>query len=270
MNSPDYIGSIVDIFVFAHQDDEYGAFGLLEQTRAEGRVAVCVYLTNGDFGGQPVELRNAESRAVLARFGVTQENIHFLGEQAAIGDGQLYRHATNAYAMLVALMRARPAIRRVYVLAWEGGHQDHDVAHAAGVLAAHKLGLLEQTFQFSLYNGHALPGPLFRVMSPLPANGEPIALPISLRRRLSYVCLSLAYPTQWKTWAGLFPFVFVRYIVSGVQVIQPVSLARLCERPDAGALLYERRKIIGFDEIRGAVDTLIRDCAAAAGAAALG
>lgn len=250
-------GAVVDLFIFAHQDDEYGAFELLTRTRAEGRTAVCVYLTNGDFGGQPVEPRNAESRAVLACFGVAHEHIHFLGGQASIGDGQLYRHATSAYAKLLALMRAQGAIGRVYVPAWEGGHQDHDVAHAAGILAAHELGLLAQTFQFSLYNGHALPGPLFRVMTPLHANGESIRLPITPGRRLRYVRLSLAYPTQWKTWVGLFPFVLMHYIVKGVQVIQPVSLVRLRERPDDGSLLYERRGVLGFDRVRVAVDALV-------------
>lgn len=43
-----------DIYLFAHQDDEYGVFNAIEKSVAAGRQPVCIYLTNGDFGGQDI------------------------------------------------------------------------------------------------------------------------------------------------------------------------------------------------------------------------
>lgn len=262
MDIPEAESAATDIFLFAHQDDEYAAFGLLEQTRSAGRVATCVYLTSGDYGGQPVAPRNAESCAVLDSFGVRAERIHFVGEQAAIGDGKLHLHVSRACDLLVALMRTQGAIAQIYLPAWEGGHQDHDAAHIVGIIAARRLGLIDRAYQFSLYNGYALPGMLFRVMSPLAANGSPRLLAISPINRMRYVRHCLGYPTQWKTWVGLFPFVFIQYVIRGVQAVQPVSLRRVRERPHEGALLYERRNALRFDEFMIAVSALLDSDAA--------
>ncbi len=263
MDNPVAASTATDIFLFAHQDDEYAAFGLLEKTRSEGRAATCVYLTSGDYGGQPVAPRNAESRAVLDSFGVKAERIYFLGEQAAIGDGKLHLHVSHACDLLVALMRNQGTIAQIFLPAWEGGHQDHDAAHIVGIVAARRLGLIERTYQFSLYNGYALPGMLFRVMSPLAANGTPRLLAISPANRMRYVRHCLGYPTQWKTWVGLFPFVFIQYVIRGVQAVQPVSFRRVRERPHEGALLYERRNALRFDEFMAAVSTLVNGNASA-------
>lgn len=257
MAIPDTRDAVADIFLFAHQDDEYAAFELLSRARAEGRTAVCIYLTSGDHGGQPVAPRNAESLAVLGNFGVGPGRIHFLGEQAGIGDGKLHLHVARACEMLVTLLRAQGTIAQVFLPAWEGGHQDHDAAHIVGLVAARRLGLLGRTFQFSLYNGYALPGMLFRVMSPLPVNGTPTLIAISLPSRLRYVCHCLAYPTQRKTWLGLFPFVFIHYVFRGVQAMQPVSADRIRQRPHVGALLYERRKVMKFEAFQAAVSDLL-------------
>ncbi len=257
MNAVYSTDATTDVFLFAHQDDEFAAFELLSQTRNEGRTATCIYLTSGDYGGQPIAPRNAESRAVLRSFGVRPERMHFLGQQAAIGDGRLHLHVSDACDMLVRLLQTQGVIGQIFLPAWEGGHQDHDAVHIVGIAAAQRLSLLDRTFQFSLYNGHALPGPLFRVMSPLAANGTTRLKTISLSSRLRYVRHCLAYPTQWKTWLGLFPFVFIHYIFRGVQAVQPVSWGRVRERPHAGPLLYERRNVLCFDEFSTAVSALV-------------
>lgn len=257
MNISEPTGGTTDIFLFAHQDDEFAAFELLSQTRAAGRTAICIYLTSGDYGGQPIAPRNAESRAVLVNFGVRPERIYFLGEQAGIGDGTLHLHAARACDRLVALLKTQEVITQVFLPAWEGGHQDHDAAHIVGIVAAQRLGLLNRTFQFPLYNGYALPGMLFRVMTPLAANGMPKPMAISWPNRLRYVRHCLAYPTQWKTWLGLFPFVFAHYIIKGVQVVQSVSLQRVRGRPHAGPLLYERRNVLRFEDFTAAVSALV-------------
>ena len=47
--------------------------------------------------------------------------------------------------------------------------------------------------------------------------------------------------SQAKTWVGLFPFLFLHYVVRGTQLLQPCSLARIHEAAHDGPPLYERR-----------------------------
>ena len=55
------------------------------------------------------------------------------------------------------------------------------------------------------------------------------------------------------TWIGLFPFVALHYLVEGVEQTQPVSLARLEQRPHAGALYYEKRRFFTWPRMQAAL-----------------
>lgn len=238
------------IFFFAHQDDEFGVFHQLCQERQAGRRICCVYLTDGASNGVTAQTRNAESVAVLLKLGVAERDIVFAGHELSIGDGTLADNMDTARGWLVTWMEAWidagtaefSDVAAVYVPAWEGGHPDHDAAHAvvAGVMAS--MNLLHKTMQFSLYNGYQCPAPFFRVLSPLLANGKVVESRIPFVDRLRFLALCLAYPSQAKTWIGLFPFVLWNYLVTGTQYLQPISLEQLQSRPHAGTLYYEARK----------------------------
>ena len=94
------------------------------------------------------------------------------------------------------------------------------------------------------------PGPLFRVLAPLAANGPVESFAIPLSRRLAYLRLCLRYPSQWKTWVGLFPFVLLHYAIDGRQALQPVRLDRIDERPHAGTLYYEARNFCRWERMQ--------------------
>ena len=64
------------IFLFPHQDDEFGAFYAIDRAVADGDLLV-VYLTDGAYGGTSAQTRRAESQAVLHRLGVRDEQIGF-------------------------------------------------------------------------------------------------------------------------------------------------------------------------------------------------
>jgi hypothetical protein len=113
--------------------------------------------------------------------------------------------------------------------------------------------LLSRTWQFSLYQAKGLPGPLFRVLAPLPENGPAAAIGIPWRRRLQHLRACLSYPSQRNTWIGLFPFVLLHYLLRGVEQLQPVTVGRLLERPHAGALYYEKRKFFTWEQMRQAL-----------------
>ncbi len=58
------------LFLFAHQDDEFGVFQKIIDEVGKGRAVYCVYFTDGRFGKVSAQCRNQESLAVLLRLGV--------------------------------------------------------------------------------------------------------------------------------------------------------------------------------------------------------
>ena len=235
-----------NLFLFAHQDDEFGVFWEIHRLVAAGGKVAVVYLTSGDTSGLPAPVRDLESLSVLARLGVPKEDIYFLGRDAGIPDGCLADHMETAYERALNLIEAIGKPKRLYVLAWEGGHQDHDAVHLVGTSLAKHFGILDQCHQFPLYTGAGLPSFLFKLFSPLPENGTVQSHRISWRERFSHMAYCLAYPSQKKTWLGLFPFFVFHYLFFGTQLFQLVSLQRVCVPPHAGVLLYERRVFYSY------------------------
>jgi LmbE family N-acetylglucosaminyl deacetylase len=230
----------VEVFLFAHPDDEFGAFFSLEQATGRGAEVLCLYLTDGAFRSPAIHRREAESRGVLRRLGVRNEAIHFIGAREGFQDGGLCRRLTSALAVLSRILDRLPVIDAIHMHAWEGGHQDHDAVHLLGVAYAARRGLLGVCRQFSLYRVGGAPLNL-ALCEPLAENGPIDARPIPWPARLRYLKLCLSYPSQWRTFAALLPLLALRYASKGVLETQGVSLARIFERPHQGPLLYERR-----------------------------
>lgn len=249
------VGAPVALFLFAHQDDEFGVFARIEQELRAGRRVSCVFVTDGAATANP-DRRDAESRAVLQQLGVPTHNILFVGRQLAIGDGQLHRHTEVLADWLSRFLDAHPTFDSYFVPAWEGGHPDHDLLHAVAVELLVARGDLAKVWQYPLYNGRNCPGPLFRLQSPLPENGPVNRQAIGWYDRLRYIRLCLAYPSQWRTWVGLFPFVCLHYLCSGVQQLQHVDRARLTQPPHARPLYYERRAFLDWPTLRAALEPL--------------
>jgi LmbE family N-acetylglucosaminyl deacetylase len=229
------------VFLFAHQDDEYGVFRQIVDERARGRRVICAYLTSGVRAGGDPAARNQESLDVLGRLGVAAQDVVFAGAALQIADGALSEALPLAADWLKPWLTEFQHLETVYIPAWEGGHPDHDALHAVAARICLELERQARIWQFSLYNAYRRPWLLFRVLSPLPANGDVIRLPIAWRERVSYLRHMLRYPTQRKTWIGLFPFVLAHYFINGRQDLQPIDLSRLHERPHQGRLYYEKR-----------------------------
>ena len=241
------------LFLFAHQDDEFGVFQRILDCRARGLRVACAYLTDGQTASASAAQRDAESRAVLGRLGVAPEDIHFAGSELGIKDARLPLHLDAAAGWIGRWLERYPFIDTLHVTAWEGGHHDHDALHALAVTLAAQRGLLQRTWQFSLYQAKGLPGPLFRVLAPLEENGPAVATRIPWRCRLQHLAACLSYPSQRNTWIGLFPFVLRHYLLRGVEQLQPVAPRRLDERPHAGALYYEKRKFFTWVQMQAAL-----------------
>lgn len=237
---------MTSIFLFAHQDDEFGIFQNIIEDQRKGRQIVCAYLTDG--GASSIR-RNQESLAVLKKMGFQEQDIFFAGHALAIPDAGLPECLERAADWMHEWLAGFPQVKSIYVPAWEGGHHDHDALHAITVSVAHKIGVLTRVRQFPLYNGYRCAEPLFRVFLPLPLNGEVEKTRISWKSRFQFLRYCLSYPSQAMTWLGLFPFVTLHYLSSGMQMLQPVSYERICQRPHDGALYYERRGFYTWEKM---------------------
>jgi LmbE family N-acetylglucosaminyl deacetylase len=242
------------LFLFAHQDDEFGVFQRIADCRAQGLRVACAYFTDGATASATAAQRNLESLAVLQRLGVERDEVHFAGQQLGIGDAQLPQHLARAAHWLECWLEDFGNIASLHVTAWEGGHHDHDALHALAVTIAARHGLLARTWQYSLYQAAGLPGPLFRVLAPLPQNGPARTWAIPWQMRRTYLRHCLSYPSQRGTWIGLFPFVLLHYLLRGTQALQPVDPGRLAQRPHPGPLYYEKRRFFSWDRMVQALE----------------
>lgn len=213
------------LFVFAHQDDELAA---ARSIRTHGDVA-CAFLTDGA-SRTPAERRNAESLAALTELGVPAERVAFL---AVAPDGELVDHLDDGLAALEARF-GDAKITGLGLLAWEGGHHDHDAAHLIGMAFAQRRGI--EAFEHPLYNAE---GRFFRVLTPVGAGwrSERIA------RRDAWRILRLVrhYRSQKRTWAALLPEATVRLLLLARTHVRVADPRRLFAAPHRGRLLYERR-----------------------------
>lgn len=239
------------LFLFAHQDDEYGVFHAIEDSVRRGRRVRCAYLTAGAAGSGP--RRNAESLAALGALGVAPDDIVFAGDRLGIVDGTLPDNLAAAGAWLRDWLRGAgqgARVELICVTAWEGGHHDHDALHFLTAHAAAALGLDARLRQYSLYNAWRRRAPWFNVLAPLAVNGAVEAEVIGWRARARHLGLLRHYASQWKTWLGLGPFVLWHYLRHGSQQLQAVSLARLAQRPHTGTLYYEHRRFYTWEAMR--------------------
>lgn len=237
------------LFLFAHQDDEFGVFQEIIDLQRKGYRVICAYMTNGVSSGVSAQRRNRESLSVLKQLGVHEQDVFSPGYMLSISNMHLYEHLGSASKWIRKWFEKFSSRLLIYVLAWEGGHHDHDVLHAITVSIAQDLGMLDFVRQFSLYNAYKCTGPLFRVCTPLPLNGTIEVKRISWKKRLYFLRYCLSYPSQAMTWIGLFPFVFFHYIFSGKQMLQAVSYERISQRPHDGSLYYEKRGFFTWEKM---------------------
>lgn len=228
------------LFLLAHPDDEFACSMRIRDACRRGCEVHCAYLTDGAYGGQSQRLRQSETTCALKLLGIDPATIHFIGSEHGFPDGSLHAYMDLALAELSALFARLGGFDAVYLPAWEGGHQDHDAAHLVGGVAARRHDVADVR-QFPLYNGAGLPGPFFRVLTPLPANGTVDSYVANAAERLLAIRLCLIHRSQWRTWMGLLPFFAWKMLVSGSFFIQRVDSARWLQPPHSGVPLYERR-----------------------------
>lgn len=237
------------LFLFAHQDDEYGAAPWILEELESGADVGCIYLTDGGARIAPA-IRDAESRSVLRSLGVAEDNVAFLDNDGArIADGTLAARSLDGLAMAASwIERNAWTSSRIYGPSYEGGHPDHDAAHLIAAAIAKQLNALGDAWHFALYNAYRRAKPFFNVLRQLPSIAPSRRAQLSASRRLSLTFLCRRYPSQRRTWLGLLPGAFVERVLRGRESVVRFDLTRLNARPHEGELLYERLFGKTYDE----------------------
>jgi LmbE family N-acetylglucosaminyl deacetylase len=237
------------VFLFAHQDDEFGVLHQIEQEVKFGASVYCVYTTTGVVSGANPKQRNRESIEVLESLGVDSKRILFQGEILNIPDGQALDNVVALRTWLVNWIQNHQSIRTLYVPAWEGGHPDHDILHAVAVKVMKNDLSRTVIWQYPLYNSYGLKWGFFKVLKPLAVNGKVLRQVIPWPVRWRHLRLCLNYRSQVKSWLGLYPCVLWHYLFNGKQHLQQASPNRLSERPHSGQLYYEFRGFCEWEKI---------------------
>lgn len=236
------------LFLLAHPDDEYFFAPRIRQAVQAGDNVYCIYTTDGTWYGVEPEVRIRESTMALRRLGVPEEHLFFIGVELGIKDGYSYLRLDQLYEAVCQTTR-NLKVDEIHVLAWEGGHPDHDAGHLVGMALARNHGI-ERVYECAGYNSYRLPPRFFRVMKCVPRQGAMTTLRFGIREGLWYYSLCFCYRSQWKTFLGLSPGSFLRWVVSRRHVQRRVEGIDYTIRPHHGPLFYETRFGVSFDQFR--------------------
>ncbi len=243
------------LLILPHHDDEFFMANAVLKWRQNGTRVAVAYLTHGSMYGASTETRIKESDAALSWLGILPEDVHQIGIQDGIFDGSLHLNMAAGYQALCKLS-SRYQFEEICVLAWEGGHQDHDCAHYLGVLLArlHAKGAIVR--EFPAYNAYLRRKPFFNVMALIPRHAEVSTATVSLGERFTLLTMIRFYRSQRRTFLGLLPGLLARFFLWRNIQSRRVEGIDYRNPPHGGGLLYERRFTMKFALVRQAIESL--------------
>lgn len=234
------------IFFLAHCDDEFGIYEDIRIHIAKKLPFHIVYLTASNLNKISNKIRENESLSALRRLGVKRSQVSFIGKELSIPDLALKDHLISAFIRCKLLIKKLGNVKKIYTHAYEGGHPDHDVLNflCSKLISTNKSKI--DGWQFPLYCGPGLIGPLFFLFKPLQSNGKVKRKKIKYVNIRLYLKLIFTYKSQFRTFFGLFPFYLIHMIFNKDYIIQKINPRKNYIRPHKGKLLYERRKMDNY------------------------
>ena len=228
------------LLLLAHHDDEYFIALRLREEIGLGNHVFVAYLTHGSIYRADPATRMRDSCRSLMGMGVRREDILMLGAEADIFDLKLCERMADAYGRLCTFMDST-RIGRLYVMAWEGGHPDHDAGHLIGAALARRYHLQQELYEFPAYSN-------FHVMR-LTDDGRPVSSTATDRRQgLKTLCMGFGYAGQRRTFLVMLPGSLLQLVLIGHQDYRLVPVDRdYRQPPHAGKLFYERRYGLPFE-----------------------
>lgn len=224
------------LILVPHPDDEVvGCCAAIGRAREEGASVHGLYLTTGvpaeealwswDRKHHPeiVSQRRDEARAAAERLGI--EVVSF----ADVPTRQLKAHLKDASESVIAALKDLK-IDMVWVPAYEGGHQDHDVANYLGHLVDPRV----EVWEFSEYNnaGHRTRSQEF----PKP-NGSEREILLSAEEQAAKREALLAYASEQRN---------LGYVRLERECFRPIPAYDYSRPPHPGVLFYQRFQWVPF------------------------
>ena len=191
-------------------------------------------------------LRCLETIGVLKKIGLNKEHLYFLGVEEKIKDGESHMQMEKIFSFIYNYCEKKE-INNIYLLAWEGGHIDHDICHIIGIALA-KIINVRLIYECSGYNGFSRVLP-FRVMKFIPRAVQPNFKKIRLVDGLFYISLIRYYRSQWKTWTGLFIESSIRYVILRKHERRVVQDYDYRIAPHQRPLFYEERFKVAKEDV---------------------
>lgn len=238
------------VFFLAHCDDEFGVYEDI-RIHVDKKIPFhIVYLTSSNHNRINNKIRENESLSALKKLGVNRSQISFIGKELSIPDLALKDHLINAFIRCKILIKKLNNVKTIYTHAYEGGHPDHDALNflCSKLITTSKSKI--KGWQFPLYCGPELIGPFFYLFKPLKCNGKVTKKKIKVKNIILYLKLIFIYKSQFMTFLGLFPFYLVHMIFMKNAITQRINPRRTYIRPHKGLLLYERRGMEKFENLR--------------------
>jgi N-acetylglucosamine malate deacetylase 1 len=243
-----------------HPDDEIvGCFAAIARARAAGREVFTLYLTTGvppigahwpwqrrDHAAR-VRRRRAEALRVAERLGVRP--LAFLDWPS-----RTLRHHLGEARACVARVLADPAtdIDTVWVPAYEGGHQDHDVTNMIGSTLADDGGG-PRVLEFAEYNFRDR---VVRSHEFVSSSHDDVVLVLTAEERQLKADMLDAYSSERAN---------LRHVEIGRERFRPLARYDYSRPPHPSPLFYERFRWIPFRHPRVDLTSPAQICAAMAG-----
>ncbi|MDD3266824.1 MAG: PIG-L family deacetylase [Burkholderiales bacterium] len=239
------------LFLFAHQDDEMSALPLIDKHIINCDDVYIFFVTSGTFDGETSIIRNNESSLCLTKIGVKAKNIFFIGSRHKICDKQLANELERARHVLHEELAPIGHFDKVYALAWEGGHADHDAVN----LLAHDIVLNYQfvsdkkVYQIYFYNAY-IPCGLVRIRLLF----NPILLRnikkynFNFKQGAKYFGSLFIYKSQSYSLCWMLHSFFYRFLIKRNLYVVVANVRDVFSRPHAGPLNYERGGFYNYED----------------------
>jgi len=242
------------LFLLAHPDDDIMVRPLISRAQASGG-ALVAYITRA--AGEQATRREKEAREALSRVGVNEQAITFLGNEIGVVDGDACSCLPELYEALTKSFGLSNPLKSIVTHAWEGGHPDHDAAHALALRFARERDLAAASVSVAYYRASASGFPPFVVQYPTPGAAGFRRLPISMGEAWAMTLAVRHYPSQWRSFVGLSPWLAVRAAFDRSLWVQPLTASVAPARPHHAPLLSETRFATPFEFVSLAASSLL-------------
>ncbi len=240
-------------YLLPHQDDETFVIPKITSDVRSGNICIFFYLTTHALP-LVAKRRNDESRNFLKRLGIKDSQIYFIGQELNILDGCLHNHIGDVaerikYHIGFQTGMLGGSIIEYVTPAFEGGHQDHDVAFVlASYLTKHWPAAVLEYF---MYNGFRTKGRFYRVASPY-AVSKTVDYVYRWTDLKALFLVPLIFTSQAKTMLGLWPFIFFKSLFRPLAMRRSMSFVEEAFHHQSSPL-YERWNRITYKEFSAAV-----------------